>query len=261
MPAKCKDGKKVTLTKAVATLVDSKLGYDASLRIPFQAPTGIYAEHVYVEANCALHRGKGSPTRNALAKKVGDQAACLLSKHFSARDKNCAKLHLKIFVCDVSSGDREARVFAAEAGVGQVRCCLAWVLCSKDGLLVLDGGRLGLVDNLMYGVLDFFNIQTGEACLLHKIIPRLCKQIQTRIDIPSVLNYFEKFFMSLEGDEMKESSYKGSQKVDPEMQKVAPELQKFEPEDRKAEPEVENETMLDFRNEVEDDDRDEICSC
>jgi hypothetical protein len=186
----------LTLPQAKAKLLDSSFSYEASLRSPFQHPAEIHAEDIYVEANCTLERARGNPDRKKLATMVADKAVQTLASHFSAPNKQTAKLVLNIYVCDVSDGDREARIFASEAGVGHVRVCLAWILCFGDGSVVLDGGRVGDVDSLMHGMLDIFNLKTGESCLLKTLTPRLCKRIQHQINIASGQSFYGKLFCS-----------------------------------------------------------------
>jgi hypothetical protein len=185
--------KQLTLQQAEAKLLDSSFGYEASLRVRFQHPADIYAEDIHVEAKCTLERARGNPDRKKIATMVADKAVQMLASYFSAPNKQTAKLVLKLYVCDVSDGDREARIFASEAGVGHVRLCLAWILCFGDGSVVLDGGRVGDEDSLMHGVLDFLNLKTGESCLLNTLTPRLCKRIQHQINVASGKWFFENF--------------------------------------------------------------------
>jgi hypothetical protein len=158
------------------------MGYECQLRQAFEHPSHIAAEDIYVDGGLSLERGKGNPNRDELATKVLDAATAQLRSHFSS-SKEDAQLLLKLHVVDVSEGDKESRIIASESGIGLVRLCLVWMLCMKDGKIVLDGGRIGEVDGHMCGIWDMLQLKSGEGTLVHGMTPRLCERIQRRIDI------------------------------------------------------------------------------
>ena len=179
------------VTDAENRLFDATLGYNVELRHAFEFPPDMFAEDVYVHLDTMLERGRGNPRRHELAASVKAVLRQEFGKKYPKKRRDGKeKLLLKVFVVDISEGDRETRMLAPECQIGLVRLCLAWVICSTDGNIVFDGGRVGMTDGLAMGVLDALHLTTGLSVLTGKCAPRLSRHIISRIDLKSNQSFF-----------------------------------------------------------------------
>jgi hypothetical protein len=176
---------KMSVVEAKQKLFDVNLGFNVKLRTPFQEPDQTMAEDVFVMVEIALERGKIDPKRTRLAHAVAKHSVVSLRSHFGAESQDDAKLHLKLYVVDCYSGDREARIMSPGSGIGATRLCLVWILCLPDESIVLDGGRVGMTDDHWMGIWDLLYIKSGEKTLVNELVPKICEGIKQRIDIKS----------------------------------------------------------------------------
>ena len=117
-----------------------------------------------------MRRRRGNPRRDEMAAGVKAALRATFGDKFPMTKQKRSKkekLLLKVYVVDVSEGDRESRIYAPDCEVGLVRLCLAWIACTPDGNIVYDGGRVGMTDGLGMGVLD----------ALHLTLPNLVIQL------------------------------------------------------------------------------------
>lgn len=178
---------------AESRLFDPTLGYNVELRHAFEFPEDFRAEHVAVHLGTMLERGRGNPRRDEMAAGVKAALRTTFGEKFPMnRQKRTRKekLLLKVYVVDVSEGDRESRMFAPDCEIGLVRLCLAWIACTPDGSIVFDGGRVGMTDGLGMGVLDALHLTTGLSVLTTKLAPRLAKRIIDRLNLKSESSFF-----------------------------------------------------------------------
>jgi hypothetical protein len=103
---------------------------------------------------------------------------------------------------------------ASETGVGLVRLCLAWILCSPNGRVVLDGGRLGDADAHFYGIWDVLSLKSGASSLVHGLTPRLVDKIMKRVDIQSELWFFQRIFQKKESAEERRNEMNETEEKD-----------------------------------------------
>ena len=108
----------------------------------------------------------------------------LLGWKYNAKSKEDATLLLKIYLEEVTEGNREARIYAPESGVGLIRLKFAWILSTIDGKVVLDGGRFAEVDARWNGLLDSLMVRSGDSALLYVLLPKLCKALDRQVEIP-----------------------------------------------------------------------------
>ena len=158
---------------------------DVNLRRAFMQPPHMVAEDVYVQRELCMKRGKGH--REALGVDLANHCVRHLSARYNCYSAEEAKLLLKIYVCEVSAGNREDRIYATEVGNGLVKLTLAWCLTLKDGSVVLDGGRLHAHDHHMFGLGDFLGLAAAEKTL-QKMANGMCDRILKQTDIPSRYN-------------------------------------------------------------------------
>ena len=174
-------------------MFDPTLGYNVELRHAFEFPEDIRAEDVAVHLGTMLERGRGNPRRDEMAAGVKAALRATFGDKFPMTKQKRSKkekLLLKVYVVDVSEGDRESRIYAPDCEVGLVRLCLAWIACTPDGNIVYDGGRVGMTDGLGMGVLDALHLTTGLTVLTTKLAPRLAKRIIDRLNLKSESSFF-----------------------------------------------------------------------
>ena len=178
---------------AESRLFDPTLGYNVELRHAFEFPDDIRTQDVAVYLGTMLERGRGNPRRDELAAGVKAVLRTTFGDKFpmsKQRRTKKEKLLIKVYVVDVSEGDRESRMYAPDCEVGLVRLCLAWIACTPDGNIVFDGGRVGMTDSLGMGVLDALHLTTGLTVLTTKLAPRLARQIIDRLNVKSDKTFF-----------------------------------------------------------------------
>ena len=166
---------------------DDAASTDVQLRRAFLQPQGMFAEDVFVRQEMCLKRGKGIESRQKLASEVMQGCVDTIGRRYSANSEDEAKLILNLYLCDVTTGNREGRIYASETGIGHVRLTLAWVLALKDGSVVLDGGRMNEEDGHMFGFGDIVRVANPERTL-RNMASRMCAKILARTNIKSRMN-------------------------------------------------------------------------
>jgi hypothetical protein len=181
---------KFTLKEAESKLLacDHDASTDIRLRQAFLLPAGIAAEDTFVSREFCMKRGKGISDCQKLATEVMEQCVDTIGKQYSAKSLKEAKLILKLYLCDVTTGNRTDRIYASEALTnGHVRLTLGWMLALKNGSVVLDGGRMTEGDGHTYGFGDITRF-ANENRTLRKMISRMCNKILSQTNIKSRYN-------------------------------------------------------------------------
>lgn len=155
-----------------------------NLRTAFLHPSGITAEDVFVQREFCTKRGIGNPNFEELCAAISQQCLDQLRAKYSAPSREKAKLLLKIYLLDISDGNREARIFSADSGIGAVMLSLGWVLALNDGSVVLDGGRLHEIDSHCKGIGDMLYLSNPEKTL-RTMAKYMCDRILNQTNIKS----------------------------------------------------------------------------
>ena len=142
----------------------------------------IHRQDIYVDVQVRLERKKDqkSRKRKQLANDVKNEVKALLRTEFPG-DKKLAKYHLNVFVVLASEGSANARMWAAELGMGYVKECLAWILSKQEDTSVLTYGREMVTDHGACGCADLCNSRYGEDALTGRLADLLVSKIIKKI--------------------------------------------------------------------------------
>lgn len=179
-----------TLREAEAKLLtyeEEEAVHDVSLRRAFLQPPNMRAEDVYVQHELSMRSGKGHNNREVHAMEVAEHCVERIGRKYSCPSADEAKLLLKLYVCEFSSGNREDRIYATETGNGHIKLTLAWCLSLQDGTVVLDGGRLHEQSSHLYGLGDMIGVAKAERTI-QNMANRMCDKILAQTNIPSRYN-------------------------------------------------------------------------
>jgi hypothetical protein len=173
----------ITTEEALEKLLDRFQENSITLRNVFAYPKGVVAEDIFVDVTLALERGKGDPVRPALAEKAKKRILGQLTSLYCAT-KEKALLELHVYIADISVGDAQTRLQAADGGQGLIRVCLVWITTEpankKDGLplRVYDGARIVMTDTNGYGLYDVLWIRGGEECATRTLPDQIIKKVR-----------------------------------------------------------------------------------
>ena len=157
----------------------ARLGRNATIRKKCRLPASISKADIHVQLDideCARAGSSGG-----LEETIRDAIQDDLSTVYSA-DARSAKLILCIVVVVVADGSFLRTLSDRDGVIGLAEIGLAWRLFEADDLTVYDGGLVVQTEEVATRILDFITFtNTGRACLLNRLVPRVANDIMSRI--------------------------------------------------------------------------------